>query len=126
MYERTNFRGLVVEEDVIDDTRYRVIFLRDTKRGIRKAEIRARLRRVFNLTPEGVDRMFATDSIIVKENVDAQVAYRYKRAIDGTGASSRIEVMPRLQAVVRPRQKRPLPAAAVPARPSVRRNVRRK
>jgi hypothetical protein len=86
--------GVLVDDNVIDDTRFRVVFLKVFKRGVRIAQVRERLRRRFNLSEEGVDRMFAHDSFVVKQNVDADVAYRYKQAIDETGANSKIEVMP--------------------------------
>lgn len=104
--DETTSGGIVVEEDFIDDTRFRVIFVRDFKRGVRIAEIREKLRQRFNLSQEGVDRMFAGRAVVVKENVDARVAYAYKRAIDATGARCRIEVMPRLSALEKEVRKR--------------------
>ena len=84
----------MVEEDVVDDTRFRVVFLNDFKRGVRIAEIRERVRQRFNLSDAGVEMMFAGRPIVVKKDVDAEIAYQYKLAIDETGASCKIEVMP--------------------------------
>ena len=86
--------GVVVEEDVLDDTRFRVVFLNDFKRGMRITEIREKVRQRFNLSDEGVEKMFAGRPIVVKKNVAAEIAYQYKLAIDETGAACKIEVMP--------------------------------
>ena len=94
--ENQNSAGIVIEEDVIDDTRFRVVFLNDFKRGTRIAEIREKVRQRFNLSEEGVERMFGGRPIVVKKDVDAEIAYQYKLAIDETGANCKIEVMPQV------------------------------
>jgi hypothetical protein len=77
-----------------DGTLFRVVFLNDFRRGTRIAEIREKIRQRFNLSDEGVERMFAGRPIVVKKNVDAETAYQYKLAIDETGANCKIEIMP--------------------------------
>jgi len=94
--ENQHSGGIVIEEDVIDDTRFRVVFLNEFKRGTRIAEIREKVRQRFNLSEEGVERMFAGRPIVVKKDVDAEIAYQYKLAIDETGANCKIEVMPQV------------------------------
>jgi hypothetical protein len=86
--------GMTVGDEVFDGTLFRVVFLNDFRRGTRIAEIREKIRQRFNLSDEGVERMFAGRPIVVKKNVDAETAYQYKLAIDETGANCKIEIMP--------------------------------
>ncbi len=94
--ENPNLGGVIIEEDVIDDTRFRVVFLNAFKRGTRIAEIREKVRQRFKLSEKGVERMFAGGPIVVKKDVGAETALEYKLAIDETGANCKIEVMPQV------------------------------
>lgn len=82
------------EEYVIDDTRFRVVLLSDLKRGAGISKVRRKIAQRFNLSEEGVELMFAGRPVVVKKDVCAETAFEYKLAIDETGATSKIEVMP--------------------------------
>lgn len=98
MYEHSVYPGgIFVEEDVIDDTRFRVLFTPDFKRRVGISRIRDKVRRRFNLSEGSIERMFAGHPVVVKENVDLLTAYQYKLAIDETGATGKIEVMPSIE-----------------------------
>lgn len=49
-------------------------------------QTRARLADIFKLDAQGVARLFSGESIVVKRNIDAATAARYKRVFDEAGA----------------------------------------
>ncbi|MEE9253869.1 MAG: hypothetical protein V3U43_02955 [Pseudomonadales bacterium] len=84
------------EEYVIDDTRFRVVFLNELKKGASIVSVRRKIAQRFNLTEEAAERMLTGRPIVVKKDVGAETAFEYKLAIDETGANCKIEVMPKV------------------------------
>lgn len=77
-----------------DDELLRVVFLNEFQRGARREQVRDAMAERFNLGAEALGRLFAGPPVVIKRNVDAETAVRYKTAIEATGATCRIEAMP--------------------------------
>jgi hypothetical protein len=79
---------------IIQQQRFRVVFIGEFDRHKDLEQIKAVLEKRFKLTPSTLGRLLAGRPIVVKSNVDAETAYRYKTEIDSIGGVSRIEPMP--------------------------------
>lgn len=79
---------------VTDNDLSRVVFLSETGDDAAREEVRDAMARRFNLGAEALARLFAGPPVVVKSNLDAETALRYKLAIEATGAKCRIETMP--------------------------------
>jgi hypothetical protein len=77
-----------------DDDLSRVVFLNEFESGIGRDEVRDAMAERFNLGARALARLFAGPPVVVKSNLDAEAALRYKLAIEATGARCRIEAMP--------------------------------
>lgn len=77
-----------------DDDLSRVVFLNEFEGDIGRGEVRAAMAERFNLGARALDRLFAGPPVVVKSNLGAEAALRYKLAIEETGARCRIETMP--------------------------------
>jgi hypothetical protein len=77
-----------------DDDLSRVVFLNEFVGDIGRDEVRAAMAERFNLGARALARLFAGPPVVVKSNLDAESAMRYKLAIEATGARCRIETMP--------------------------------
>lgn len=79
---------------IIQQQRFRVVFSGEFDAGHSLEQVQADLAKRFKLRPPVLKRLMAGRPIVVKNNVDAETAYRYKSEIDKLGAVSRIEPMP--------------------------------
>ncbi len=77
-----------------DDELSRVVFLNEFEDGARREQVRDAMGARFNLGAEALGRLFAGPPVVIKRNVDAESAVRYKAAIEATGTKCRIETMP--------------------------------
>jgi len=77
-----------------DDSLSRVVFLNEFEGDARRQQARTAMAERFDLGAETLARLFAGPPVVVKSNVDAETALRYKLAIEATGAKCRIEAMP--------------------------------
>lgn len=77
-----------------DDELSRVVFLNEFEDGAPREEVRDAMAERFNLGAQALARLFAGPPVVIKRNVDAETAVRYKLAIEATGAKCRIESMP--------------------------------
>ncbi|HEX7026054.1 MAG TPA: hypothetical protein VF268_02345 [Gammaproteobacteria bacterium] len=74
--------------------RYRVVFVGQVEPGRDPEKVKADLAAKFKLKPAVIKRIMAGRPIVVKNNLDAEMAFRYKTEIDAVGALSRIEPVP--------------------------------
>lgn len=74
--------------------RYRVVFVGQVEPGRDPDKVKADLASKFKLNQAMVKRIMAGRPIVVKSNLDAEMAFRYKTEIDAVGALSRIEPVP--------------------------------
>ncbi len=74
--------------------RYRVVFSGEFDQSKTIDEIKANLSKRFSLKPSVLERLLAGRPVVVKNEINAETAYRYKQAIDEAGALSRIEEVP--------------------------------
>lgn len=74
--------------------RYRVVFIGQLDPGKEPEKVKSALAARFKLTPALLKRVMAGRPIVVKNNVDAETAFRYKTEIDALGAVSRVEPVP--------------------------------
>lgn len=74
--------------------RYRVVFIGQLDPGKDPEKVKSALAAKFKLTPPLLKRIMAGRPIVVKNNVDAEMAFRYKAEIDALGAICRIEPVP--------------------------------
>lgn len=74
--------------------RYRVIFTGQLDPGKDPEKVKSALAAKFKLTPVLLKRLMVGRPIVVKNNVDAEMAFLYKKEIDALGAVSRIEPVP--------------------------------
>lgn len=74
--------------------RYRVIFTGQLDPGKDPEKVKSALAAKFKLTPVMLKRLMVGRPIVVKNNVDAEMAFLYKKEIDALGAVSRIEPVP--------------------------------
>lgn len=79
---------------VSDDDLSRVVFLNEFEDDASREQVRAAMAERFNLGAKVLARLFAGPPVVVKSNVDAETAFRYKLAIEAVGATCRIETMP--------------------------------
>jgi hypothetical protein len=79
---------------VTDNDLSRVVFLSEIADDATREEVRDAMAKRFNLGAEAIARLFAGPPVVVKSNLDAETALRYKLAIEATGAKCRIETMP--------------------------------
>lgn len=79
--------------------RYRVVFIGQVGPGKDSEKVKAALAAKFKLKPPMLKRIMAGRPIVVKNNVDAETAFRYKTEIDALGAVSRIEPVPNVNDV---------------------------
>lgn len=77
-----------------DDELSRVVFLNEFVGDASAEQVRDALAQRFNLGSAALDRLFAGPPLVVKSNVDAATALRYRQAIEAAGARCRIEAMP--------------------------------
>lgn len=77
-----------------DDELLRVVFLSEFEDRARHMQVRDAMAERFNLGAKALGRLFAGPPVVIKRNVDAETAVRYKAAIEATGAICRIEAMP--------------------------------
>lgn len=77
-----------------DNDLSRVVFLSEPAGDSTREEIREAMAERFNLGAEALARLFAGPPVVIKRDVDAETALRYKLAIEATGARCRIEAMP--------------------------------
>ncbi len=82
------------DRPVSDDELSRVVFLNEFENGAGREQVRDAMAERFNLGAEALARLFAGPPVVIKRNVDAETAVRYKVAIEATGAKCRIETMP--------------------------------
>lgn len=74
--------------------RYRVVFIGQLDPSKDPDRVKEALAAKFKLSSPMLKRIMAGRPIVVKNNVDAEMAYRYKTEIDALGAMSRIEPVP--------------------------------
>lgn len=74
--------------------RYRVVFTGKLDHTKTAGEIETALAALFKLTPSILKRVMAGRPIVVKNNIDAEIAFFYKAKIDALGALCRVEPMP--------------------------------
>lgn len=74
--------------------RYQVILVNQYDPGVDVETIKKAFARRFKLSMAATNRLFAQESVVVKKDLDAEMAADYKMAIDATGAHGRIEPMP--------------------------------
>jgi len=79
---------------IIQQQRFRVVFVGEFDPGKDLEQVKTGLSKRFKLTPVVMQRLLAGRPVVVKNNVDAEVAFRYKTEIDLLGGVSRIEPMP--------------------------------
>lgn len=79
---------------IVQQQRFRVVFSGEFDPGHTLEQVQTALARRFKLKPAVLRRLMAGRPIVVKNNVDAETAYRYKAEIDRLGGVSRIEPMP--------------------------------
>lgn len=78
----------------IQQQRFRVVFTGEFDADRDLDRIKTDLMRRFKLAPPVLQRLLLGRPVVVKNNVDADTAYRYKAEIDKVGAVSRIEPVP--------------------------------
>ncbi|MBN1378153.1 MAG: hypothetical protein JXA04_02860 [Gammaproteobacteria bacterium] len=79
---------------IIQQQRFRVVFVGEIDPKKDLEQVKAKLGQRFKLPPSILGRLFLGRPIVVKNNVDAETAYRYKTEIDLLGGVSRIEPIP--------------------------------
>ena len=79
---------------IAQQKRFRVVFTGEFESTQDVEIMKAKLSKRFNLKPAVLERMMAGRPIVVKNNVDAEIAYKYKAEIDAMGGISRIEPLP--------------------------------
>jgi hypothetical protein len=79
---------------VSDDDLSRVVFLNEFADDASRDEARAAMADRFGLGEEKLARLFLGPPVVIKRNIDAETALRYKLAIEAAGAKCRIEAMP--------------------------------
>jgi|GEM_PF-3598889 len=83
----------MIDGPVSDDGLSRVVFLNEFEGDASREQVRDAMAARFNLDAKRLARLFAGPPVVVKSNVDAETALRYKLAIEATGAKCRIEAM---------------------------------
>lgn len=73
---------------------YRVVIIGQLTPGKDPEKVKSALAARFKLKPPILKRIMAGRPIVVKNNIDAETAFRYKTEIDALGAMSRIEPAP--------------------------------
>ncbi|NEV64272.1 hypothetical protein [Thiorhodococcus minor] len=76
----------------MSDARFDISFSGTLKPGADPAWTREQLRVLFKLDDKGLDRLFSGKPALIKRNVDADTADRYRRVFDETGAI--VDVLP--------------------------------
>jgi hypothetical protein len=76
--------------------RYRVVFTGKLDQTKTIGEIETALTGLFKLTPSILKRVMAGRPIVVKNNIDAEMAILYKSKIDALGAFCRVEQVPEI------------------------------
>lgn len=79
---------------IVQQQRFRVVFTGQFDPNKNIDAIKADMTARFKLPPPIIERLMAGRPIVVKNNVNAETAYRYKREIDVMGGVSRIEAVP--------------------------------
>lgn len=79
---------------IIQQQRFRVVFVGEFNPDKNRQEVEEGLQKRFKLAPSILARLMAGRPVVVKNNVDAETAYRYKTEIDTLGGVSRIEPIP--------------------------------
>lgn len=74
--------------------RFRVVFSGEIEEGRDAKTVQASLSKKFKLKPALLKRIMAGRPIVVKNNVDAETAVKYKTEIDALGGVSHIEPLP--------------------------------
>jgi hypothetical protein len=75
------------------ETRYQIILDGKIASGHDLQEVKQRLSKVFRVDAKTIERLFASQATVVKEDVDYQTATTYKQAIEQTGATCQIKAM---------------------------------
>ena len=79
---------------IIQQQRFRVVFVGEFDPRKEVAQVKKDLGQRFKLKPSILERLLMGRPVVVKNNVNAETAYRYKTEIDKLGAVSRIEPIP--------------------------------
>jgi hypothetical protein len=73
------------------ERRYDIQFAGELVEGADAPVVRERLRELFRLSPEALDRLFSGRSVVVKRDLDETAALRYRAAFRDAGAVLRID-----------------------------------
>lgn len=79
---------------IIQQQRFRVVFIGEFDPQKDLEQVKKGFEKRFKLAPSVLGRLLMGRPVVVKNNVDAETAYRYKTEIDTLGGVSRIEPMP--------------------------------
>ncbi len=79
---------------IVPHHRYRVVFLGEFDHKKDMESIKAALIQRFKLKPAVFDRLLNHRPIVVKNNTDAETAFKYKQILDDLGAYSYIQEVP--------------------------------
>ncbi|TGD71939.1 hypothetical protein E4634_17685 [Mangrovimicrobium sediminis] len=93
---------------------YNIFFAGEVLEGHEKAEVRARLAKLFNAGEATLEKLFSGKPQLVKRECDKPTALKYKQAMERAGARPVIKAVPASQAADAA-QPAPRPAAAVGA-----------
>lgn len=72
------------------ESRFDIQFAGELVQGADPLAVRERLRALFNLSPEALERLFSSQAVIVKRDLDAVTAARYRDAFRDAGAILRL------------------------------------
>lgn len=71
--------------------KFRLVFFGEVIEGADVATVRNNVRQLLNTDDAGIEMLFSSASITVKNNIDRDNALRYKAAFEKTGARCYIE-----------------------------------
>ncbi len=79
-----------------EENLFRVVLLNEFKQVEDADEVQKKVAARFKLSDKAADHVFAGRPVVIKRNVDAETAFRFKTTLDQIGALSHIETMPDL------------------------------
>ncbi len=80
-----------MKANIVTQAHYRVIFHGEVDAGRDAEEVKNNLGVLFKTSGEKVDRLFAKRTVVIKDDVDYQVAMTYKSALKKAGAVCHVE-----------------------------------
>ncbi len=77
-----------------EENLFRVVLLNEFNQIDNADDIQKKVAARFRLSDKAVDHVFAGRPVVIKTNVDAETAFRFKTTLDQIGALSQVESMP--------------------------------